>query len=185
VNSVTRAAIRVIANLAVLGLVAIAASFGLTRLPGIDHGAIFTAGSILSGALITFSLHVFGKFDKLIEQAETAQFIRTEQIYRYIAIVRRRLFGYIVAALIALVYDASIAYIIQHNGQPSTIVLVLGYVALAIVLLTGIRIGSAYLSLDTFRLEVRRRLETEAQRAEILKSLRPVTALPEIPVDRT
>lgn len=168
----------VTANLVVVGAVVFLADRYWDVVPAGLHGAIFAGGSVLSAVLLFLGGQIFGKFDKLLQDSEKYEFVRTSRIYGYVGGLRSRLFVWAGAGLLSLFVTAGCAYIIKEktfSDLSSTIVL--GYAALSLVALASIRICSAYLRFDGFRLKLLRLIDAEDKRLVTLREMRKPTVL--------
>ena len=177
--------VRLLANAAVLAAAGFVAYRWNDRAPLTVHGAVFAGGSVLAAVLVAFSVQVFAKFDKLLQDSEKFEYLRTAQIYRYVGVIRRRHAIWLVGALFCLFSAAVSAYLVK-DGQLADLrsVIVAGYVSLAMVLLAFLRVMSAYLRLDSFRLGLFRAIENEKRRFETLRAMRPSAPIKEIPLVR-
>lgn len=168
---------------------AIAAAFGAAAyrwsdvLPLTMHGAVFASGSLLGAIVLTFGGQVFGKFDRLLQDSEQLDYVRTTRVYRYIGAARKRVAFWMLGSLACVLITGSAAYLVkdQELGDLRGAVAV-GYAALTIVVLAAIRIVSAYLRIDGFRLALMKTIENERRRSETLRAMRPAAPIREIPL---
>lgn len=173
-------------NLAVLGLVGWIAYRWYVIIPSAIHGAVFTGGSVVAAALVALSTQVFGKFDKLLQDSEKYGAVRTARIYAYVGAVRRRLVWWILAAFVALVGTAGAAYLLKEPSLTGKRwATVVGYVALSTVALAAMRVVSAYLRVDSFRLELFKAIENERIREETIRAMRPTSRIRDFSAEPT
>jgi hypothetical protein len=182
-----RRAVRVIG---LISTIVIAASAGYAAYvwrdlwPATAHGAVFTAGSLLSAAIIGIGAQVFAKLDRLIEAAERFPYETTSRVYDYVSSARAWLSSWLVGAFVGLMTTAACAYLLKDAayavGQithATRLTIAIGYASLLFVLLAAVRVLSAYLGLDHFRKELFRAIEDEKRRADTLRAMRPASAI--------
>ena len=160
-------------NLAVICLVGWIAHRWYAIIPSALHGAVFTGGSVIAAVLVAFSMQVFSKFDKLLQDFERYGVGQIGSIYTYVGAARQRLVWWMFAAVVGIIAEAGTAYLLKEQSLPDKHwAIVAGYVALSAVMLAAVRVISAYVRVDRFRLELFRELENERLREQTLQAMR-------------
>lgn len=141
------------------------------------HAGVFAASAALSAVLSAISLQVFGKYDKILQDAEKYDVLRVERIYAYVHASRRRLLLFLVAAVVFLIVNTGLAVVLPKGDVVTEIAahraVSIGYFGVAGVLLFALRITHAYLRVDGFRLELFRSIQVEDERQQAILELRP------------
>jgi hypothetical protein len=167
-------------NVTALATVGLAATEWSDAVPLGFHAAVFAGGAFLSSALLFFFSQSFEKLDRVLEDTEQHQRVRTVQAYVYVRGLRSRLVLWLCGTIGALAACVTAAYALKDTAPTHPMPLVVaGYVGIAIAILTAVRVVTAYLSLDDFRLELLRAMDAESKRAAELRALAASANLPD------
>jgi hypothetical protein len=147
----------------------------LALFPNSWMGAFIGASAGLVTVLSAACFAVFGKLDKIIQDAEKHDSVRVRRINAYVHGVRRRLLVYLVMGVLAGLSNAGIALLLPKIDPSliSRILVGLGSMCAAYILVFMLQISIAYLSVDKFRFDLFEAIDKEDRRLRILAELRP------------
>lgn len=141
------------------------------------HAGVLGASAALVTILSAVSMQVFGKYDRLLQDAEGYDVLRMRQIYRFLSASRRRLVWLLFVVAGAGIYNAGAAILLPKTDAVSDsaarILASAGYAGITLVLLYAYRIVDVYLAFDGFRREVVEVIMQEKARIERLLEMRP------------
>lgn len=154
---------------------------GKLGIPRAVHWSIFAGAAALSAGLLFFSGLVFNKLDKVLQDTEKFDVSRTQKAYEYGDAMRGRLARWLASSLIALSVSVTVSNILKEKAvTDDRVVIVLGYMCIALALLTGGRLFGAYLSLDKFRLSLLKKMDSDQKRSDALRALRASDVLQDV-----